>query len=107
MYMIRYRSRKLLPDRRKSYPLEVYAGKTLIWAGTTEKSLGYVHLEIASPVETDVITISMKGSSKENDAFGELTEVAGNAANELEARKSSKNELNIVEVDFTEAVLSE
>lgn len=49
----------------------------------------------------------MKGSSKENDAFGELTEVAGNAANELEARKSSKNELNIVEVDFTEAVLSE
>ncbi|MBE6215822.1 MAG: glycoside hydrolase family 2 protein [Bacteroidales bacterium] len=98
---------KLNGWRRKSYPLEVYAGKTLIWAGTTEKSLGYVHLEIASPVETDVITISMKGSSKENDAFGELTEVAGNAANELEARKSSKNELNIVEVDFTEAVLSE
>ena len=95
---------KLSGWRRKSYPLEVYAGKKLIWSGTTDKSLGYVHLQIADPVETDVITVSMKGSSKENDAFGELIEVAGNAANEQEARKSSKYELNIVEIDFTETV---
>ena len=92
---------KLNGWRRKSYPLEVYAGKQLIWSGKTEKSLGYIHLEIAEPVETDVITVSMKGSSNENDAFGELTEVAGNAANEMETRKSSRNELDIVEIDFT------
>ena len=92
---------KLNGWRRKSYPLEVYAGKQLIWSGKTEKSLGYIHLEIAEPVETDVITVSMKGSSNENDAFGELTEVAGNAANEMEARKSSRNELDIIEIDFT------
>ena len=87
---------KLNGWRRKSYPLEVYAGKHLIWSGKTEKSLGYIHLEIAEPVETDVITVSMKGSSNENDAFGELTEVAGNAANEMETRKSSRNELDII-----------
>lgn len=92
---------KLNGWRRKSYPLEVYADKQLIWSGKTEKSLGYIHLEIAEPVETDVITVSMKGSSNENDAFGELTEVAGNAANEMEARKSSRNELDIIEIDFT------
>ena len=45
--------------------------------------------------------MSMKGSSNENDAFGELTEVAGNAANEMETRKSSRNELDIIEIDFT------
>ena len=95
---------KLNGWRRKSYPLEVYAGKQLIWSGKTEKSLGYIHLEIAEPVETDVITVSMKGSSNENDAFGELTEVAGNAANEMEARKSSRNELDIIEIDFTVSV---
>ena len=92
---------KLNGWRRKSYPLEIYAGKQLVWSGKTEKSLGYIHLEIAEPVETDVITVSMKGSANENDAFGELTEVAGNAANEMETRKSSKNELDIIEIDFT------
>lgn len=50
---------KLRGWRRNSYPLEVYAGKTLIWKGNTDKSLGYIHLETI-PVRTDEITISFK-----------------------------------------------
>ena len=35
---------KLQGWRSRSYPLEVYAGNTLIWSGNTDKSLGYIHL---------------------------------------------------------------
>ena len=97
-------SLKLSGWRRKSYPLEIYAGKELIWSGQTPKSLGYIHLELDKPVETDTITISMKGASEENDAFGELIEVAGNAASEMDAKKSSKYELSVIEADFNEPV---
>lgn len=97
-------SLKLSGWRRRSYPLEIYAGKELIWSGQTPKSLGYIHIELDSPVETDTITISMKGAAQDNDAFGELIEVAGNAANEMEAKTSSKNALSIIEADFNEPV---
>ena len=95
---------KLSGWRRRSYPLEIYAGKELIWSGETPKSLGYIHIELDKPVETDNITISMKGAAKDNDAFGELIEVAGNAANEMEAKASSKSALSIIEADFNEPV---
>lgn len=97
-------SLKLSGWRRRSYPLEIYAGKELIWSGQSPKSLGYIHIELEKPVETDTITISMKGAAQDNDAFGELIEVAGNAANEMEAKTSSKNALSIIEADFNEPV---
>lgn len=37
---------KLQGWRSRSYPLEVYAGNTLIWSGNTDKSLGYIHLNV-------------------------------------------------------------
>ena len=46
----------------------------------------------------------MKGAAKDNDAFGELIEVAGNAANEMETKKISKSALSIIEADFNESV---
>lgn len=97
-------SLKLSGWRRRSYPLEIFAGKELIWSGETPKSLGYIHIELEKPVETDTITISMKGAAKDNDAFGELIEVAGNAANEMETKKISKSALSIIEADFNESV---
>lgn len=36
---------KLTGWRLRSYPLEIYAGKQLIWSGETPRSLGYVHLK--------------------------------------------------------------
>ncbi len=96
---------KLSGWRRRSYPLEIYAGDQLIWSGTTPKSLGYIHLYIDKPVKSDRITISMKGASKDNDAFGEITEVAGNAANEMEATTGKgKRNLSIIEIDFLQTI---
>lgn len=97
---------KLTGWRMRSYPLEIYAGDELIWSGETEKSLGYVHLKV-KPVPTSEITIRLKGSSKEDDAFGQIVEVAAPVANELDLFKAkdgdkTNHELRIVEVEFKE-----
>lgn len=99
---------KLTGWRMRSYPLEIYAGDELIWSGETEKSLGYVHLKV-KPVPASEITIRLKGSSKENDAFGQIVEVAAPVANELDLFKAkdgdkTNHELRIVEVEFKESL---
>ena len=96
---------KLTGWRLRSYPLEVFAGKTLIWNGETERSLGYVHLKPTKRVKTDEITIRLKGTGKDKDAFGGITEVTQPAAGELDLFKAknggdTKSELRIVEIDL-------
>ena len=96
---------KLTGWRLRSYPIEIYAGKQLIWSGETERSLGYIHLKPTKSVKTDEITIRLKGAGKDKDAFGGIVEVAEPAAGELDLFKAkdggeTKNELRIVEVEF-------
>ena len=96
---------KLTGWRVRSYPLEIYAGKTLIWSGETERSLGYIHLKPTKRVRTDEITIRLKGAGKDKDAFGGITEVAQPAAGELDLFKAkngaeTNNELRIVEIEL-------
>ena len=98
---------KLTGWRLRSYPLEIYAGKKLIWSGETSRSLGYIHLKPTASVKTDEITIRLKGAGKDEDAFGGIVEVAEPAAGELDLFKAkdgdkNKNELRIVEVEFLE-----
>ena len=100
---------KLTGWRLRSYPLEVYAGKTLIWSGETERSLGYIHLKPAKQVKTNEITIRLKGAGKDKDAFGGIVEVAEPAAGELDLFKArnggdAKSELRIVEIEFLEKI---
>jgi len=98
---------KLTGWRLRSYPLEIYAGKQLIWSGETERSLGYVHLKPTKAVKTSEITIRLKGAGKDKDAFGGIVEVAEPAAGELDRFKAkgggdTKSELRIVEIEFLE-----
>ena len=98
---------KLTGWRLRSYPLEVYAGKELIWSGETERSLGYIHLKPTKAVKTNEITIRLKGAGKDQDAFGGIVEVAEPAAGELDLFKAkngdkTKSELRIVEIEFLE-----
>ena len=96
---------KLQGWRSRSYPLEVYAGNTLIWSGNTDKSLGYIHLNIEKPVRANTITIRLKGNTSDKDAFGQIIEVEAKAANKMELEKSSsKNQLRIIEVEFLETI---
>ena len=96
---------KLTGWRLRSYPIEVYAGKQLIWSGDTPRSLGYIHLTPTKSVKTNEITIRLKGAGKDSDAFSGIVEVAEPAAGELDLFKAKggdapKSELRIVEVDF-------
>ena len=98
---------KLTGWRLRSYPLEIYAGKKLIWSGETERSLGYIHLKPNKAVKTNEITIRLKGAGKDKDAFGGIVEVAEPAAGELDLFKAkngaeTKSELRIVEIEFLE-----
>lgn len=98
---------KLNGWRSRSYPLEVYAGDSLIWSGDTEKSLGYIHLTTDKPVRSNTITIRLKGSTSDNDAFGQIVEVAGGAANDMEKKakmSKGKHNLRIIEIEFLESV---
>ncbi len=98
---------KLTGWRLRSYPLEIYAGKQLIWSGNTDRSLGYIHLTPTKKVKTSEVTIRLKGAGKDKDAFGGIVEVAQPAAGELDLFKApnggeTKSELRIVEIEFIE-----
>ena len=96
---------KLQGWRSRSYPLEVYAGNTLIWSGNTDKSLGYIHLNVEKPVRANTITVRLKGNISDKDAFGQIIEVEAIAANTMELEKSSsKHQLRIIEVEFLETI---
>ncbi len=97
---------KLTGWRQKRYPLEVYAGKKKVWEGITPATLGYVHLSIPQPVAAKELTIKMVGPSQDSSKFGQVKELAGGVANELDRMKSApgKTELRIVEIDLLEHV---
>lgn len=90
---------KLSGWRKRSYPIEVYAGDILIWKGYTPKGLGYIHIIPDNPVETDKITIRQVGAATEKDAFS-IKELAGGPANEMDTKQSKKYQLGIVEIEF-------
>ena len=93
---------KLQGWRSRSYPLEVYAGNTLIWSGNTDKN---IHLNVEKPVRANTITIRLKGNISDKDAFGQIIEVEAIAANTMELEKSSsKHQLRIIEVEFLETI---
>lgn len=100
---------KLTGWRQRSYPLEIYAGDTLVWSGNTDRSLGYVHLNIEDPVMADTYTLRLKGSATDSDAFDQIIEVVEPAAGELDLFKAkdgdkTNNELRIVEIEFLESL---
>jgi beta-galactosidase len=93
---------KLTGWRDKMYPLEIYAGKRLLWKGYTYPTLGYVHIPIAHPVKSDEITIRMVGDIKAVSESGDTAELAGGKAGELDQIRATKGKINlrIVEIDF-------
>lgn len=99
---------KLTGWRMRSYPIEIYAGDRLVWSGSTEKSLGYIHLNL-KPVTAERFTIRLKGAGETSDRFGQIVEVAAPAAGELDLFKAKNgdkinHELRIVEIEFKETL---
>lgn len=98
---------KLTGWRMRSYPLEIYAGDSLVYSGDTPKSLGYITLPL-KPVKSKFITIRLAGSTQEKDAFGQVTELAAENQ-ELDLYKDPKGkeingQLRIIETEFYECL---
>jgi len=100
---------KLTGWRQKCYPLEVYAGKKKVWEGITPATLGYVHLRIPQPVAARELTIRMVAPVQNSSKFGQVKELAGGAANEMDRIRTAqgKTELRIVEADLLIALSPE
>lgn len=93
---------KLTGWRNKIYPLQVFAGKKKVWEGLTYPTLGYVHIYIDKPVAASELTVKMVAPSRDSSKFGDVKELAGGKANELDRFISAKGkvELRIVEIDL-------
>lgn len=96
---------KLSGWRLLRYPLAIYAGKTKVWEGITEPSLGYVHFDIPTPVVSNQLTIRMLGPVANKTEKGDTAELAGGKAGELDRVATAKGAVNlrIVELDILEA----
>ncbi|MBR1548603.1 MAG: DUF4982 domain-containing protein, partial [Prevotella sp.] len=97
---------KLTGWRQRCYPLEVYAGKKKVWEGITPATLGYAHITIDRPVSDRELTIRMVAPVQNSNKFGQVKELAGGAANEMDRIKTQKGktELRIVEADLLSSV---
>ncbi len=95
---------KLTGWRMRSYPIQIYVGDTKVWEGETQKSLGYINLQIP-PTRGRFVTIKLTGASEDKDAFGGIVEVAAKSAGELDLFKDpnatkADGQLRIVEAEF-------
>lgn len=86
----------------------------LVWQGNTPESLGYIHLDV-KPVKTDVITLKLKGSVVDEEAFSEIVELSEEKVKVSQKRNvrqeennlkptKGKNVFRILEIEFLEAV---
>lgn len=93
---------KLAGWRSLHYPLAVYEGGKKVWSGTTNPSLGYVHIKIAHPVSSNTVKIQMTAPATTKMEVGDTKELAGGKASEMDRIGASKDkvELRIVEADM-------
>lgn len=98
---------KLTGWRKKSYPVEILEGDSVVWRGETPKSLGYIHLFIDHPVMSDRITIRLTGTASDQDAFGAIVEVEDQNAGTLDMVDKGGKQLRIIEAEFRERLIKE
>ena len=101
-------SLKLTGWRNRCYPLSIEADGHEVWRGLTPATLGYVTIELPQSVEAQTITLRMTAPSISSARFGEVKELAGGQAAELDRYLpiEGKVELRIVEADLLQAVPS-
>jgi len=93
---------KLTGWRMRQYPIRILVDGHEVFCDTTQRSLGYVTLPLKKMKGSEV-TIQLIGTSKEEDAFGQIIEITGKK--ELDLYKDpnankSQGQLRIVEVGF-------
>ncbi len=103
-------SLKLTGWRMRSYPLEIVdQDGGILWQGSTPQSLGYVSLPLSCSKPIRSLTIRLKGAAEEQEAFGQVVELAAPVAGELDLFKAKdgdqvRQELRIVECDLLQRI---
>ena len=93
---------KLTGWRNRTQLLEIWAGKELVWSGETERSLGYIHIPVKS-VMTREITLRLKGSAVEEDAFSGIVEVEAATTGSLDMGQGQDAfSLGVIEIEIKE-----
>lgn len=94
--------------RNKSYPIEVVAGTssssaadTIVWRGSTPKSLSYVHIPLGGVVAKR-LTVRLVGAADSGDAFGAVQELD---ARNNETMAAGNGNLRIVEAQLIEKIV--
>jgi beta-galactosidase len=91
---------KLVSWRTQSYPIRILVDNTVVFAGQTPRSLGYVTIKF-KPVIGKSLKIELTGGTSNRDAFGNIIEIPGNPDPQSAAgRKTGPGTLGIVEVEI-------
>ena len=85
--------------RSKSYPLRITVDGKIAYSGKTEKSLGYVTLEL-KPTKGKTVRIELAGAIDDKDAFG-MVEVTGKKLPDA-ANLAARGILEIIEAEIYE-----
>ncbi|MBN1781944.1 DUF4982 domain-containing protein, partial [bacterium] len=90
---------KLSGWRTRSYPIVVRAGDRQVFAGLSERNLGYFYITF-DPVKTDQISVRLFGETEYQDIFN-IVEITGKLDRETRADSQVRNveSLNIVDVE--------
>lgn len=88
---------KMKDFRTTSYPIEVYAGDSLVWKGNTPKSLSFIHIPLTNAPASDRYTICLAGATSVKDAFGAVREM--DSRNDEKKSRGGKS-LRIIEIEF-------
>ena len=88
---------KMKDFRSTSYPIEVYAGDSLVWRGRTPKSLSFIHIPMNGAPAAAQYTIRLVGNTSTRDAFGAVREM--DSRNDEKMGKPGKA-LKIIEIEF-------
>ncbi len=91
---------KVAGFRARSYPLSITVNGREAWRGATDRSLGYITLDLPTGTTGDTVTITPLSGSEAREAFGELTELVdqGNATTGEEG--VGAGEFGLFEIEF-------
>jgi beta-galactosidase len=90
---------KLVGWRTQSYPIKISVDDRVVFTGQTPRSLGYVTIAFPNTAGKSV-KIELTGEASNRDAFGNITEIAGQPDPKSAADKGGKNRLALVEAEI-------
>ncbi len=85
--------------RTQSYPVRIFVDDKVVFTGQTPRSLGYITISFPNAVGKS-LKIELTGEASNRDAFGNITEIAGQPDPKSAADKGGKNRLALVEAEI-------